>query len=187
MFDSIMLDLETMAKSSRAAIVSIGMFKFSLDEVQEYDQVRPEQKFERHVSLASCERFGLDIDPGTIMWWFDQSDAVRSPIRGATADLKAVLMDVHGFMDSGDKPELNIWGNGATFDNVILMNAFEACGFKYPVSYKRNMCYRTLKNLVHGVGGHIEHYGTQHRALDDAISQGLALQRIMAKLRGGGL
>lgn len=188
MYDSIMLDLETMGKSSNAAIVSIGMFKFSMDEVQNYDQIHPEQKFIRNISLRSCQQYGLEIDATTIYWWMEQPDSVRSAVGPGNSDLKAALMDVTMFMDSGDNPQFYIWGNGAAFDNAILANAFEAVGYKYPVSYKRDMCYRTLKNICLGVAGKAPlNYGVKHNALDDAIAQGLALQRMIQESKVHGL
>lgn len=190
MYDSIMVDLETMGKGNNAAIVSIGMFKFSLDEVQEFSQILPQQKFERFISLNSCQRYGLTIDATTIYWWMTQPDNVRSAIGPGKMDLKAALIEASMFMDSGDNPQFWIWGNGATFDNVILANAFEVCGFKYPVTYKRDMCYRTIKNLCFGVNGKapVVNDGVKHQALDDAIYQGLALQRMVQGIRSyGGL
>jgi hypothetical protein len=74
------------------------------------------------------------------------------------------------------RPSLAIWGNGSTFDNVILRSAFAAAGLEYPVRFWADQCYRTKKNEAPGVPMIRE--GQHHKALDDAISQAKHLQAI---------
>jgi hypothetical protein len=71
---------------------------------------------------------------------------------------------------------LTIWGNGSTFDNVILRSAFAAAGLEYPVRFWADQCYRTKKNEFPTVP--LVREGTHHKALDDAISQAKHLQAI---------
>jgi hypothetical protein len=65
--------------------------------------------------------------------------------------------------------EVNVWGNGAAFGNVILRSAYAACGLLPPWEFWNDRCYRTLKNLRPDIK--LERSGTHHNALDDAITQ----------------
>lgn len=175
-----------MGKSGRAAIVSIGMFKFDIHEPQGPESISAAQTFHCAVSLKSCQKYGLEIDGSTVEWWLQQDDVARGSLQpGRGLDLRLALESASVFMKNDGPPEYNIFGNGAVFDNAILMNAFQAVGLDYPVSYKRNVCFRTIKNLFFGVGKQYDHYGVKHNALDDAISQGLALQKMMSNIRMG--
>jgi len=70
-----------------------------------------------------------------------------------------------------------LWGNGSTFDNVILSNAYRAIGVKQPWDFWNDRCYRTLKSLYPHVK--LERSGVAHNALDDAKSQAMHAVRII--------
>lgn len=176
MYDSVMVDLETMGTGERSAIVSIGAFKFELGIVQKLEEIVEDQKFYRPINLKSAVVNGGRMDSDTVMWWMEQEDAARKALKGGD-DIVKVLTELSGFIGS-DKM---LWGNGATFDNVILRNAFSMCKVKYPVRYKNDMCFRTARKLL---GDGYESVGTKHHALDDAITQGLHIQKIYAKVKG---
>jgi len=62
-----------------------------------------------------------------------------------------------------------MWGNGASFDNVILSETYLRLGMKAPWPFWKNKCYRTAKGMYPAV--EINRSGTHHNALDDARSQ----------------
>lgn len=179
MLNSVMVDLETMGSGNQSAIVSIGAFKFDLYTPQGPEQIEDLQRFYVNVSLKSSMAAGLKADPDTIMWWMGQDAAARSKLTSSPLDLQAALHQFAAFMNGG----FFLWGNGATFDNVILRNAYDAAGIKTPWHYTKDMCYRTYKNL-HGKAVPFVREGTAHNALDDAITQALHLQKIMAHIKG---
>ena len=181
MLNAVMLDLETMGNGNNAALVAIGAFKFDLHNPQPFEAIEEEQKFYRGVDLASCVRAGLEIDASTVIWWLKQSDAARSAI-GAGIPLDLALAHFTQFM-AGAK--FSLWGNGATFDNVILRNAYNKLHLAAPWHYTDDSCYRTMKNQFGRAVG-MNRVGTAHNALDDAISQALHLQKIMAHIKGAG-
>ena len=73
-----------------------------------------------------------------------------------------------------------VWGNGATFDNVILSNAYKAAGMEQPWKFWDDRCYRTVKGLLPDIK--IERLGTHHNAVYDAMSQARHLQFLFKKL-----
>ena len=175
----IMLDLETMSTLPNAAITSIGacVFDFSDGPI--------DHKFYSPVSLKSSKAAGLDIDTGTIEWWMQQSDEARQQTFGAF-DKPALGTALEKFNDwVRGFGVVGVWGNGATFDNVVIRSAMRACGIDPCWSFRADKCYRTVSTLLppHMRPEFVRH-GTFHNALDDAISQALHLREVMKVLEG---
>ena len=162
----VMVDLETLGIGSNAAIISLGAVAFDVDRglgAEFYMTIDPQ----------SCVDAGLKMDGSTIMWWMHQSDEARSAFKKKGDPLELVL---GAFADWYPKAAC-LWGNGATFDNVILDNAYKALNGKRPWHFTKDRCYRTLKNLRPDVTQ--ERVGTHHNALDDAKFQALHAIKIM--------
>jgi hypothetical protein len=161
----VMVDLETLGNTSSSAIVSIGAAKFTADGVLD--------TFYRRIDLQSCIRAGLKMDVNTVEWWMHQSDEARAVFTQPGVGLRVALQDFSVWYPKGGC----LWGNGATFDNVILTNAYRACDLEPPWPYWGDRCYRTVKALYK----HIEadkFDGVKHNALDDALHQARHLIKI---------
>ena len=168
-----MIDLETMSSNSNAAIVSIGACKFSVEN-------GIEDTFYVNVDLPSCIEKGMHVNGDTIMWWLGQSKEARDILQVDRFNLTNALDEFTSWFNSA-KYGKYLWGNGATFDNVVLSNAYKAVGFKQPWNYRNDCCYRTLKNLTPEVTAP-ERKGTHHNALDDAMYQAEHLIKIFKHL-----
>ena len=72
----IMVDIETMAVSSKAAILTIGAIKF--DRYGEDDNINHTDRFYSRIDMQSCVDIGLDVDPVTVNWWEKQPDIVST-------------------------------------------------------------------------------------------------------------
>lgn len=165
----VMLDLETMGNGANSAIIAIGAVAFDENGIQ--------GRYYRQVSLSSSVSIGLDCDPLTVIWWMQQSDAARSAfsdndgamhIRGALAEFAKWFVDVGG---------VEVWGNGASFDNVILSNAYRKTGTEQPWRFWNDRCYRTVKAMNPGIP--VKRIGTHHNAVDDAETQAAHLCAIL--------
>jgi len=169
-----MLDLETMSSGNNAAIVAIGAVMFDATELE---TLRP---FYQTVDLESCQKWGLEISGSTVMWWLEQDEAARKALKEnpAPRPLEEVLSNFREWF-GGDKP---IWGNGATFDNVILRNAYNACHMRAPWGYRSDRCYRTLKNMYPGVEQPPANE-KKHHAYEDAMWQTEHLFNIYKKMK----
>jgi DNA polymerase III epsilon subunit-like protein len=161
-----MLDLETMDTRTTAAIVSIGAVLFTTAH-----GIDDRDPFYRTVSLQSNSEHGLTMNPATIMWWMEQSDATRDELlsRDSTTLATALL----GFTSwlSTYVPQLNevlMWGNGAGFDNPILANAFHACRLPVPWNFRNDRCFRTLRALYPTILPPTAVNPAPHHALSDA-------------------
>jgi hypothetical protein len=158
----VMVDLETFGTGNDAVIVSIGAVKFSETEILD--------KFHVGVDPQSATAFGLKMDAATIM----QRSAARAALLSLErVDLPSALLGFALWLGADSLP---LWGNGATFDNIILRSAYAHCGLDYPVKFYHDRCYRTIKNLAPDIA--LERVGTLHDALDDAESQARHLMAI---------
>lgn len=165
---NVMLDLETMGNGPQAAIVAIGAVEFSLETGDLGSE------FYAPVSLASAAQAGGEMDASTVLWWMQQSDEARAlfkvPGRPLADALQAFTQWVgnHGTYDG-----VCVWGNGATFDNVILASAYRRLNAPRPWPFWGDRCYRTVKAMHPNVP--LTRVGVHHNALDDAKSQALHL------------
>ena len=167
MTTEVMVDLETLGTGPRAPILSIGAVKFNPHS----DWVGPSF----HVGVdISTGLFDREVDGGTLMWWLAED---RAAARKAWLDLEKhdLVTALDGFVEWFGGESLPVWGNGATFDNVILTTAFDTIGSVPPWKFWHDRCYRTMKNLVDIP---MTRFGTHHSAVDDAISQAKHLQEI---------
>ena len=162
----IMLDLETLGNKPGSVIVAIGAVKFGNDEILD--------RFYERVDAESCVSLGLRMDVSTVMWWMKQNDAARKEITQPGSTLSEVLMRFSSWVNDLDA---EVWGNGASFDNVLLSDAYDRAQLQRPWTYRNDRCYRTIKSLhpkVPMVRG-----GTHHNALDDATAQALHLMAMV--------
>lgn len=173
-----MVDLETMGKESNAAIIAIGAVKFDPKARQITD------RFYSRVDLQSCIDAGLTLSASTIMWWLQQSESARNEFKGVLPTLTIALKGFTSWMHKmpGEIDKNRVWGNGATFDNVILTNAYAAAKMERPWSYKGDRCYRTIKALFPNVPLPQGLGLTGHRADHDAEFQAIHLMNIWPQL-----
>lgn len=163
----IMVDLETMGTRPDAPIIAIGAVMFNADGIV--------KEFYCTVSLDSAVRSGAMIDPNTVMWWLRQDKAAQdalSDTQDIAVGLETALRDFMQFVCYCGDSLQGVWGNGASFDNVLLHEAGKRCGVPMWEFWK-DRCYRTVKNMYPDVG--LKRVGTHHNALDDAKSQALHL------------
>lgn len=153
----VMVDLETLGNASNSVIVAIGAVAFTKNELF--------SSFYMVVDPESCVRAGLQMDPSTVMWWMKQSQEAREAICTLPSNLATVLSRFNTWYPEG----ACLWGNGATFDNVILDNAYKALHLIPPWKYSAHRCYRTVKNLFPVKSPTFE--GVRHNALSDATHQ----------------
>ena len=165
----IMLDLETMGTKPNAAIVSIGAV------YMDFENNALGEQFYRRICLESSVLCGGVVDAQAVKWWLKQNELARREIYSATAPLDKALNALSNFIGSNSK----IWGDGASFDNVILRSAYESCCIEAPWKYWDDRCYRTMKNIYPDVKE--QQSGQVHNALDDAISQANNLLAIVKK------
>ena len=179
----VMVDLETFSSKPNAAIVSIGAVKFDPAFLADQDV----ERFHVAVHPASCQRYRLHIDADTMLWWLhpDRSAARDDLLSHATHDLATALEAfAEWYLDGhieGD-PLPPVWGNGATFDNVILRHAYEVTGIECPWPFYLDRCHRTVKALAPDIKIEFAGGAIAHNALADAEAQTRQLLEVRDKL-----
>lgn len=172
----IMVDLETLGTAPGSAILSIGAVEFD-----PYSD-RIGATFDRHIDLVGSFAAGFEVSASTTLWWLTQSEDARSRIiRGQVGAQHpaGVLVDFSGFCEqvsASIKKDVVIWGNGASFDNVLLGEAYRMVNLLPPWEFWNDKCYRTIKGEYPDVK--LVREGVHHDALHDAISQAKHLQSI---------
>jgi exodeoxyribonuclease VIII len=163
----IMADLETLSTSFNATILAIGAVKFD-SKKKVYDRFY-------QVVETPCEVEGFHICSNTLSWWGLQSEEARAVFTDTSAvDISTALTRFTAWaLDGEDKKDIRLWGNGASFDNVILSTAYTLCDLPPPWMYYNDRCYRTIKNLHPTTT--VVRIGTHHDAMDDAETQAVHL------------
>ncbi|MCK6677636.1 exonuclease [Enterobacter asburiae] len=180
----VMTDLETMGNNPEAPIVAIGAVFF------DPGTGKTGEEFYQVVSLESAMEFGAKPDAATIIWWMKQSSEARAAITGGDAISLMDAIDnldefIHSNSASGIK-NVQLWGNGSSFDNVILRRAYEQVGADLSVPYWNDRDVRTIVELGKVVGINPRHQipfeGDMHNALSDARHQVKYVSAIWQKL-----
>lgn len=180
----IMLDLETLDTASSAVVISIGAVAFD----PETNALGDKFYVEMTEDTAAQQARGRTISGDTVRWWMQQdvqakrvfSESIDGVDRANTSE---ALSRFSRFVAANGGRDVELWGNGADFDNIILGSLYDAFGLRKPWSYSRNRCYRTMKNIGIGPRRPLVREGTHHNALDDAITQAVHLQEIFACLK----
>lgn len=185
-FNHLMIDLETMGTQPTAAIVSIGAVFFD-PETGELGN-----EFYEVIDLYSAMAFqGTTVDADTIKWWLKQSSEARSEIvKDNCANLVVALAKLRQFMSSScDLSSLKVWGNGASFDNVILRNVYTRLkkdGIPNIWRWYNDRDVRTMVDIGRALGfdpkRDMPFDGVQHNALADAKHQAKYVSAIWQKV-----
>ncbi|EEW6436737.1 exonuclease [Escherichia coli] len=158
--DHLMIDLETMGKRDMG----------------------PE--FSKTIDLETA---GGVIDRDTIKWWLKQSREAQSAIMTDEIPLDDALLQLREFIDENSGEFfVQVWGNGANFDNTILRRSYERQGIPCPWRYYNDRDVRTIVELGKAIDFDartaIPFEGERHNALDDARYQAKYVSAIWQKL-----
>ncbi|GEE16385.1 exodeoxyribonuclease VIII [Escherichia coli O145:H28] len=176
--DHLMIDLETMGKNPDAPIISIGAIFFD----PQTGDMGPE--FSKTIDLETA---GGVINRDTIKWWLKQSREAQSAIMTDEIPLDDALLQLREFIDENSGEFfVQVWGNGANFDNTILRRSYERQGIPCPWRYYNDRDVRTIVELGKAIDFDartaIPFEGERHNALDDARYQAKYVSVIWQKL-----
>ena len=180
----IMLDIETLDTTQSAVVLSIGAVVFD-----PHSKTLGETFYvEFTADLDTQQRVGRTVSAATVTWWMQQGAAAKQIfVDPAPEGVRRVstaqgLTEFASFIARNGGKEVQLWGNGADFDNVIVGSLFDSFGLAKPWSYGKNRCYRTMKRLF-GENVKLRRQGVHHNGLDDAITQAVHLQEIFACMK----
>jgi len=169
--NNVMVDIETLATSHNATILSIGAVRFDL-ETGELGE-------EFYINVDPGSQRWREVDPDTVQWWSEQGPAAQAKLtEEPVVPLRTALIEFKKFLNSKDK----LWSNGPTFDEVIIRSAFDQLDGTFPLGYWASRCCRTEFALGQYLGVKKVKPTVKHDALADAIAQAQTVLNIRAEL-----
>ena len=173
MAKDLMFDLETMATSPRAVILTLGAVTFDPFTDEIFD------KMYFRINVEEQEALGREIDPGTLDWWAKQDPEIMLE---AFSDEDRISLDeamdqFHKFAWGSRK----VWSHGAVFDIIIIEDLLRQMGRNAPWQFWDCRDTRTLFDLANANMPQ----AAKHNALEDAIRQAIGVQNVMKKLGHG--
>ena len=167
-----MVDLETMAVTPRAVVLTLGAVHFN-----PYGNGYSDKLYLRF-DLDDQDKLNREIDPNTLDWWAKQDPKVME--EAFSPDDRVPLQDAmdqfHKFAWGCDA----FWAHGSLFDIAILEDLYRQLEKPVPWQYWQIRDTRTMFDL--GWDPDMPQ-ASKHDALQDAIRQSVGVQNIYAKLK----
>ena len=191
-FTDAVIDLETYGTRPDAPIKAIGIYLFNAvtgDQGELLDDTvitKVDNTFERiqragglnlRVDLIGTPK-GLTgtLDVATFEWWLKQTpEAQQALLEIPNFPLLDVMITVASFLRVNSHIT-RFWGNGPSFDNVLLRSAFERVGIAYPLSFRTDRCVRTIVDIAATITSedpfaNVPAVGIKHSAFADAVRE----------------
>lgn len=162
----LMIDFETLAKTPRATVISLGAVFFD----EKTGQLGP--TFYMAFEIDEQIKKGREIDADTLKWWMNQSGAAKKVFNEKAKSAKEVLsLFSQWVLAQNTISKIQPWGNGSTFDISIIEDLFRMYDIKCPWLYYNVYDLRTFRRYMANGAKVDKSAGTDHNALDDSIAQ----------------
>jgi len=165
-----MVDLETMAVTPRAVVLTLGAVIFD-----PYSNEILNQLYFR-IDIDDQDKLGRDVDPNTLDWWAKQDPKIME--EAFSSDNRIPLAEAidkfHKFAWGCDA----FWSHGSVFDLIILEDIYRQLVRTPPWQFWQCRDTRTLFDLADPEMPQ----ETKHDALADAIRQAVGVQNVYSKL-----
>ena len=169
MIKHVMLDLETLGKTSNAVMLSIGAAHFNLYTGEIYST------FERQIHPQSSIDAGCEVDGDTIYWWMNQDREAQKQMQKDPTSLGQALYEFRQWFDKIGSEDTYIWCTAPDFDMPILRNAYLKLRQQPPFKYNCVRDVRTMRSLARDTyeyyRDHPERSGIEHTSLADCLFQ----------------
>jgi len=172
----VMIDLETLATSTDAAILTIGAVKFDPFGKDISDPAMT--SFYVRVDQDSCDELGLVVNDDTVAWWSNQSKEAQDEAfsEDGRIHIRSAFDQLYKFCWGAKR----VWSNGSVFDIMICEHVFKKLGKAVPWQFWQIRDVRTAFDL--GINPQRPPV-TAHHALQDAWNQAVGIQNVYGALR----
>jgi hypothetical protein len=138
------VDIETLATTPTAAIVSIGIvIQNNLD---------PESRKTEIWRIEPMLAIG-DRDPKTLEWWGQQDEIVKRVSFLGTDHPIDVCNSINFWLQTHiGKDDVRYYANPARFDFAILANLFARCGIEPFIEWRLERCQRSIEKELNDLG-----------------------------------
>ena len=159
-----MIDLETLGTGSNSVVVSAGLVAFNISTGEILAEL------DIGLNLNQQIKTGGIIDGDTLEFHFAQApDSIQKMAQRKVLDVKEGLELISNFIKANNITTL--WGNGATFDNVILRNLYARHLKVFPLGFWTDRDLRTAVDIYNIDTRTVPFVGIKHYCLDDARHQ----------------
>lgn len=183
MNDHFMLDLETLGKGAKSAILQIAWSRFDPWAAPGATLIEPNSLV---IDIRDSMDLGMHVDPATLAWWGDPRRGVAwAAILGQH---RVSVNDALGALAATLPPDAIVWAQGTDFDIPILEEACRLTGRRTPWHFAAVRDSRTVIELagINKTALARELYGDAyipHEATWDVRAQIAAVQRALQVLR----
>jgi hypothetical protein len=172
----VMIDLETLATSTDAVILTIGAVKF--DPFGSDIKEPAMDSFYVKIDIDSCDELGLVSNDDTIAWWAQQDKAAQA--EAFEGDDRIHIRDAFDQLYKFCWGAKRVWSNGAAFDIPICEHVYKKLNKAIPWSFWAVRDVRTAFDL--GINPNRPPV-MAHHALQDAWNQAVGIQNVYGTLR----
>jgi hypothetical protein len=167
----LMVDLETLATTPNAAVLTLGAVTFDPKSDKIFDE------FYVRLDLESVTNLNMHIDDRTVEWWGTQDAAAQDEAfgDGNRVSVESAIEQFHKFAWGCS----NFWSHGAAFDIVIIETYYRALKKSPPWDFWQIRDTRTIFDL--GIDPAMPQ-ANKHHALEDARRQAIGVQNVYKKL-----
>lgn len=172
----VMIDLETLATSTDAVVLTIGAVRF--DPFGSDIKEPAMDSFYVKVDIDSCDELGLVSNDDTIAWWAQQSKEAQAEAFEGTdrVHIREAFDRLYKFCWGAKR----VWSNGAAFDVPICEHVYRKLNKAIPWSFWAVRDVRTAFDL--GINPNRPPV-MAHHALQDAWNQAVGIQNVYNTLR----
>lgn len=164
----VMIDIETLSNKSYSVITTISAVEFDLTTGE------TGKTFEVALDIRSQIEKGLNINNETVAWVMSQDkEAILALFELPKISVESAIYSLNDFLNSIDvhNNKMKLWGNGVSFDNVIVRNLCDAFDIPFALPYWCDNDVRTLVTLGGIDTRNFEFTGTKHKGIDDCKHQ----------------
>jgi hypothetical protein len=168
-----MVDIETLATSPRAVILTVGCVKFD-----PYTTTIPHSDFYHRLDIDAQTAMGREINDDTLGWWSQQAKHVQEEAFSDEnrTNLTQFAQEFNKYLVGVDK----IWYHGANFDMVLIENLFDQLQHGRTWQFYQLRDSRTLFELMPTDPRKDFDQSNLHNSLEDSRVQARAVQRTYA-------
>lgn len=186
MYEDFVIDLETLDTEPTAVILSIGIVAFNVHEFDNVETITSQWRERQYYEFPKMQEqidMGRTISFSTLHWWNEQSALARNEAfkpEGNRLHGERIAKNLRNFIESRclDAKRVRLWGNGSSFDNVILRSYLKTFGEQIQIPWWQDRDMRTVKEFNQAAPAP-EMGLTAHVAINDAIHEAMVIQRCL--------
>lgn len=184
---NIMLDFETKGTEVDCKVLALGVTVFTVNKIDFTLLESQDWLIEHKYSQTNRSETQSTLD-----WWETQDKKLKIRIFDGIPRIcpSRMLRELEALVNKyiAKYGNVNMWGNGPTFDIAIAEHLFKSYNIPIPWNFWEIRDCRTIKTLIHLLNKHVDDYAVNQKFHDpkaDAEYQAKWVGRFMAEIMKG--